>query len=118
MKIIFIFYTCCYLGCLTVMYKTATVGLVQIDESIRKRNDDAMWLQVRKRADAYFLDDILAEYRVRKGSISHDGKWNLIKYHYMLYRVGNDENPISAFFSMLRNIFEVFKKKKKYVKSE
>ncbi len=111
-------YCCCYLGCLTVMYKTATVGLVQIDESIRKRNDDAMWLQVRKRADAYFLDDILAEYRVRKGSISHDGKWNLIKYHYMLYRVGNDENPISAFFSMLRNIFEVFKKKKKYVKSE
>ncbi len=111
-------YCCCYLGCLTVMYKTATVGLVQIDESIRKRNDDAMWLQVRKQADAYFLDDILAEYRVRKGSISHDGKWNLIKYHYMLYRVGNDENPISAFFSMLRNIFEVFKKKKKYVKSE
>lgn len=108
-------YCCCYLGCLTVMYNAEKVGLIQIDESIKKRNDDAMWLKVRKFADAYYLDELLAEYRVRKGSISHQGKWNLVKYHYRLYRVGDAKNPISAFFCMIKNILKVFKKKRKYI---
>lgn len=111
-------YCCCYLGCLTVMYNAEQVGMIQIDESIRKRNDDAMWLKVRKYADAYYLDELLAEYRVRKGSISHQGRFNLIKYHYKLYRVGEKMNPISAFFSMCINILKVFKKKRKYVIKE
>lgn len=111
-------YCCCYLGCLTVMYDAEKVGVIQIDETIRKRNDDAMWLKVRKFADAYYLDELLAEYRVRKGSISHEGKWNLVKYHYKLYRVGEKMNPIKAFFCMCKNILKVFKKKRKYVKKE
>ena len=111
-------YCCCYLGCLTVMYDAETVGIIQIDESIRKRNDDAMWLKVRKFADAYYLDELLAAYRVRKGSISHQGKWSLVKYHYKLYRIGDNRNPISAFFCMIKNIAKVFKKKKKYVINE
>lgn len=111
-------YCCCYLGCLTVMYDAEHVGLIQIDESIKKRNDDAMWLKVRKFADAYYLDELLAEYRVRKGSISHQGKFNLLKYHYRLYRVGEKMNPVSAFFAMCRNILKVFRKKRKYVKAE
>lgn len=111
-------YCCCYLGCLTVMYSVESIGLIQIDESIKKRNDDAMWLKVRKFADAYYLDELLAEYRVRKGSISHQGKWNLLKYHYKLYRVGEKMNPISAFVCMCRNVLKVFRKKRKYVKKE
>lgn len=111
-------YCCCYLGCLTVMFDAEKVGLIQIDESIKKRNDDAMWLQVRKFSDAYYLDELLAEYRVRKGSISHQSKLDLIKYHYKLYRIGNKQNPISAFFSMIKNIRQVFKKKRKYVVKE
>ncbi len=111
-------YCCCYLGCLTVMYDAEKVGLIQIDESIRKRNDDAMWLKVRKFADAYYLDELLAEYRVRKGSISHQGKLKLLKYHYKLYRVGEKMNPISSFFCMIKNILKVFKKKRKYVLKE
>lgn len=111
-------YCCCYLGCLTVMYDVEKIGLIQINESIRKRNDDAMWLKVRKFSDAYYLDELLAEYRLRKGSISHQGKINLIKYHYRLYRVGEGMNPISAFFCMMKNIFKVLKKKRKYVIKE
>lgn len=111
-------YCCCYLGCLTVMYDAEKVGVIQIAESIRKRNDDAMWLKVRKFADAYYLDELLAEYRVRKGSISHQGRLNLIKFHYRLYRVGEKMNPISAFFSMCLNILKVLKKKRKYVVRE
>ena len=60
-----------------------------------------MWLKVRKFADAYYLDELLAAYRVRKGSISHQGKWSLVKYHYKLYRIGDNRNPISAFFCMI-----------------
>lgn len=111
-------YCCCYMGCLTVMYDAERVGVVQIDPSIRKRNDDAMWLKVRKFADAYYLDELLAEYRVRKGSISHQGRLNLVKYHYRLYRVGEKMNPLNAFYCTVRNIVKVFKKKKKYVKDE
>ncbi len=111
-------YCCCYLGCLTVMYDAEKIGVVQIDETIRKRNDDAMWLKVRKFADAYYLDELLAEYRVRKGSISHQGKWNLVKYHYRLYRIGDKRNPISAFFCMIKNIVKVMKKKWKYITNE
>lgn len=111
-------YCCCYLGCLTVMYDAETVGLVQIDESIRKRNDDAMWLKVRKTADAYYLDELLAEYRVRKGSISHQGKLDLVKYHYRLYRVGERMCAPKALFYTIKNIVRVFRKKSKYVKKE
>lgn len=111
-------YCCCYLGCLTVMYDADTVGLIQIDESIRKRNDDAMWLKVRKFADAYYLDELLAEYRVRKGSISHQGKLDLVKYHYRLYRVGERMCAIKALFYTVKNIIRVFRKKSKYVVKE
>lgn len=111
-------FKCCYLGCLTVMYDAETVGLIQIDERIYKRNDDAMWIKVRKFADAYYLDESLAEYRVRSGSISHKKRSDLIKYHYRLYRIGENKNPVAAFFCMIRNVIEVFKKKKKYVIDE
>ena len=111
-------YCCCYLGCLTVMYDAEQVGLIQIDESIRKRNDDAMWLKVRKFTDAYYLDELLAQYRVRKGSISHQGKLNLVKFHYKLYRIGEKMNHVNAFFSMCINVLKVFKKKRKYVINE
>lgn len=111
-------YCCCYIGCLTVMYNSDKVGLVQINESIFKRNDDAMWLKVRKFADAYYLDELLAQYRVRKGSISHQGKLKLIKFHYRLYRIGEDMGPVKSFYCMARNIIKVFKKKRKYVVKE
>ena len=35
----------CYLGCLTVMYDAEAVGLVQIPDTIAKRNDYALWLK-------------------------------------------------------------------------
>ena len=41
-----------------------------------------------------------------------------MKYHYKLYRIGDNRNPISAFFCMIKNIAKVFKKKKKYVINE
>lgn len=111
-------YCCCYLGCLTVMYDAEKVGTVQIAETLRKRNDDAMWLKVRKFADAYYLNELLAEYRVRKGSISHQGKLELVKHHYRLYRIGEGMSAFRSCFYMIKNIIRVFWKKAKYVKKE
>jgi glycosyltransferase involved in cell wall biosynthesis len=109
-------YCCCYMGCLTVMYDAEVVGVIQIDNTILKRNDDAMWLKVGKVADAYYLDEMLAKYRVRKGSISHQGKLKLLKYHYKLYRVGEKMNSISSIYYTIKNVIRVFWKKFKYVK--
>ena len=76
-------YNYCWPGCLTVMYNAEKIGLIQI-EDIRKNNDYAMWLKICKKADCYLLDEELAMYRKRSGSISNHSYWKLIKWHYKL----------------------------------
>ena len=64
-------YRYCWVGCLTVMYETEHIGLIQIKD-IKKNNDYAMWLQVSKKVACYLFPENLAKYRIRKKSISHD----------------------------------------------
>ena len=53
---------------------------------IRKRNDDALWLQMLKKEKyIYGLNEILMKYRIRNNSISSN-KLSLVKYHWKLYR--------------------------------
>lgn len=105
----------CWPGCLTVMYDSEAVGLVQIAD-IKKNNDYAMWLKVCKKADCYLLDEPLAKYRKRAGSISNHGYMALIKWHYKLFREAENQNPVSSTVLTIRNLlFGVFKKIK-YVK--
>lgn len=106
----------CWVGCLTVMYDREKIGLVQINDSIAKRNDYAIWLKVCKKANCYALAENLANYRRREGSISHQSKWSLIKYHYRLFRNGEDMSVLRASFCTLRNLFWGVYKKIKYVK--
>lgn len=106
----------CYLGCLTVMYDAESVGLIQIDNGIQKRNDYAMWLKVSKHATAYYLNDVLAYYRKRCGSISHQSKLSLIKYHYRLFRLSENMCKFKAFCCTINNLFYGFWKKVIYVK--
>lgn len=106
----------CYLGCLTVMYDAEAVGLIQIDDGIQKRNDYAMWLKVSKKATAYYLDEVLAYYRKRCGSISHQSKLSLIKYHYRLFRFSENMSKFKAFCCTCNNLFYGFWKKVIYVK--
>ena len=74
-------YNYCWPGCLTVMYDAETVGLIQIAD-IKKNNDYAMWLKVCKKAKCYLLNEDLASYRKRAGSISNHSYKALIKWHY------------------------------------
>ncbi len=105
----------CWPGCLTVMYDAEKIGLVQIAD-IKKNNDYAMWLKACKRADCYLLQEPLARYRRRSGSISNHGYWKLIKWHYRLFREAEGKNPLSAAFLTLGNLFFGVIKKIKYVK--
>ncbi|MBR4893573.1 MAG: glycosyltransferase, partial [Kiritimatiellae bacterium] len=105
----------CWPGCLTVMYDAEAVGLVQIAD-IKKNNDYAMWLQVCKKADCYLLDESLARYRKRSGSISNHGYLKLIKWHYRLHRNAEGQNALTALFNTVRNLAFGFYKKKRFVK--
>lgn len=108
-------YNYCWMGCLTVMYDVDTIGLIQIVD-IKKNNDYAMWLKVCKKADCYLLDDVLAKYRKRSGSISNHGYTKLIKWHYKLYREAEKKSSLVSAVLTLRNLFWGVWKKVRYVK--
>lgn len=108
-------YSCCWPGCLSVMYDTEVVGLIQIPD-IKKNNDSAMWLQVIRKTDCYLLPENLAHYRRRIGSITPTSIQKKIGWHYVLFRHGAQMNPIAAAFWMGMNILGNSYKKLFYVK--
>lgn len=75
----------CPVGNSTVMYNVEKMGKFAVP-NIRKRNDDALWLQMLKKEKYIWgMNEVLMEYRVRENSISSN-KLSLIKYHWQLYR--------------------------------
>lgn len=89
----------CPVGNSTVMYNVKELGKFKVPD-IRKRNDDALWLQILKNEKyIYGLPEVLANYRIRPNSISSD-KFELVKYHWKLYR--EIEN-----LSVLRSSFHI-----------
>lgn len=107
--------SCCWPGCLTVMYDTQVIGLIQIPD-IKKNNDSAMWLQAIQMANCYLLAENLAQYRRRVDSITPDTIWKKIGWHYILFRQGTGMNPFSSVFWMCANIIGNSYKKIRYVK--
>lgn len=89
----------CPVGNSTVMYNVEALGKFEVP-NIRKRNDDALWLQMLKKEKyIYGMDEVLAKYRIRNNSISSN-KLSLIKYHWQLYR--NIEH-----LSVIRSVFHI-----------
>lgn len=107
-------YNYCYPGCLTVMYDSSYVGLVQIKD-IKKNNDYAIWLEVCRKADCWLLDECLGKYRKRSGSISRHGIKTMIGWHYKLWHEAEDKSVLLSFWYTGWNMFFGFVKKKKYV---
>lgn len=100
----------CYLGCLTVMYNADYIGLVQI-ENIKKNNDYALWLEISETVDCYLLDETLAKYRRRVGSISNHSILTLVKWHYQLWYDVRKYNVFwSLFYTFLNLVFGMLKK--------
>lgn len=73
------------IGCLTVIYNQEFFGKIYM-ENIPRRQDYTLWLKfLKKTNEAYCMPEILASYRVRKGSISSN-KLKLVKDHWNIYR--------------------------------
>lgn len=99
----------CPVGNSTVMYNVEKLGKFQVP-NIRKRNDDALWLQILKQEKyIYGMQDTLMKYRVRSKSISSN-KVELIKYHWKLYREIEHLSVIRSAFHICCWVFlKVFK---------
>lgn len=111
-------YNYCWMGCLTVMYDSDAVGLIQIAD-IKKNNDYAMWLKISQKVDCYLLDECLAKYRRgRTGSVSNHGIKTMIAWHYKLFREVEKQNVLQSAVNTARNLIFGFYKKKIYVKKE
>lgn len=111
----FAMYAYCWPGCLTVMYNREKVGLIQIND-IKKNNDYAMWLKIVQKADCYLLDEVLASYRKRTGSISNHSYRKLIQWHYKLFREADARNSFQSCILTFGNLFFGIVKKIWYVK--
>ncbi len=108
-------YMYCWPGCLGTMYDADVVGLIQIAD-LKKNNDYAMWLKVIKKCDFYGYNEVLAIYRVRQKSISHDKFIKLVKSHYDLFRYGEKINVICSGLLTICNLCFGVVKKLLYIK--
>lgn len=105
-----------YPGCLTFMYSAKKMGLIQI-KNIKKNNDYAILLKLCKKSDCYLLRENLAQYRIRKKSISHDKLSKKLKSHYVLFRFCDEKPAHVAFWYACWNMWYGILKKRKYEKA-
>lgn len=107
-----------YIGQLTMMYSARHFGLIQIKD-IKKNNDYAIRLQLYKKEQtkAYLLKENLAQYRVRKKSISHDKLKKKLRSHYDLFHVCDEKPAIIAFWYACWNLWFGLLKKIRYEKN-
>ncbi len=102
-----------YPGCLTFMYSAKTMGLIQIKD-IKKNNDYAILLQLCKKSDCYLLKENLAQYRIRRKSISHDKLSKKLRSHYDLFHYCDEKPAPVALWYACWNMWYGIMKKKKY----
>lgn len=91
------------IGCLTAIYNVEKLGKIYMP-LIRKRQDYALWLKILKKTKGYGLNENLAEYRVRKNSMSAN-KIEMIKWHWKLYREIEKLSIINSIFHIIYYIF-------------
>lgn len=96
-------FSCCWPGCLSVMYDKEKIGDIQIIP-VAKNNDTAMWLKVVRKAPCHLLKENLAQYRRRANSITPKPIWQRVWAHYPLFRVAEEMNPVEATFWTLMNV--------------
>ena len=94
----------CWSGCLTVMYNQSKLGKVYA-QNIKKNNDHALFLRVLKKCkNGCGLPMILAQYRIRKGSISSK-KSTIIKYYIKVVHEFEKQPLVIAIFCVFTHVF-------------
>ena len=93
------------IGNLTVVYDATKLGKFYVPD-IKKRNDFALWLKMMHDCKrAYGLNEVLASYRVRSGSISSTRKSELLKYYWKLYHDIEKLSNVKASAAMVTLVF-------------
>ncbi len=94
----------CWPGCLTVMYKQDLSHKIYAQD-IKKNNDHALFLQVLRHYKVGMgMNECLALYRVRKGSISRN-KFAVIKPYIVVMHKFEGHNLFIAYMCMLTHVF-------------
>lgn len=96
-------FSCCWPGCLSVMYDVEKIGIVQIKD-VQKNNDTALWLKVIRFSQCYLLNVHLAKYRRREVSLTPNSLWKRVWAHYPLFRIAEEMNPMKAIFWTFMNV--------------
>lgn len=94
----------------TYCYVCEKIGLIQIAD-LKKNNDYAMWFQVIEKSNCYRLPECLSYYIKHSGSISSGSKLKLVKWHYLLFKVGLKKSSIIAIVLTINNLFHGVMKK-------
>ena len=105
-----------FIGCLTVVYKRNIYPDLRIPDEIYKRNDYALWLKLSERCDCYYFDEVLAQYRKRKKSISSDKKNKVFKSHIVLFKKLYNYSSCRSFWYSIRNVAYYYLRRIKYIK--
>ena len=96
-----------YVGNLTGMYHARSLGKIYCPP-IRKRQDWALWIQaIGKAGGARGIEEVLAQYRVRRNSISGN-KWEMLRYNYSVYRKVLGFSALKSSRYFLQFLFEQF----------
>lgn len=106
-------YDYCYFSTITVMYDRDKIGLIQVS-NLRKNNDYAMWLHAIEKSNAYRLPECLSFYIKHDGSISSGSKFQLIKWHYRLFRQELGASSVFSALLTLNNLVHGVWKKMRY----
>lgn len=104
-----------YIGNLTGIYDCQSIGKIPIN-TMRKRQDWAMWLDVLKAGGAAVgINEPLASYRLGQGLSS--SKMSLIPYNFAIYREHLNYGFLKSSFYLLLFFYEQFVVKNKMIKA-
>ena len=99
-----------YVGCLTAIYDTTSLGKIYMS-SIRNRQDWVLWLGILNKIKiAYTINEPLAIYRKRSGSISSN-KIKMIRFHWRVYYEELNFGFLRSIFCLSNNMLFHFIKK-------
>lgn len=98
-----------YMSCLTVVYKKEKFNKLRFNEKLKMHEDYVLWLDLLKVGIAYSNQEILATYRIRRGSVSRNKFKNLLYMWYIFKKVIN-LSTIKAIYYLGNYIYYGLKK--------
>ncbi len=98
------------IGCLTALYDAAHFGPVEMPD-LRRRQDYGLWLRLLARGgEAHGIDAVLADYRVRRRSLSAN-KVTALAATWRLYRETAELSRPRAAWCLAHNAFRALRKR-------